>query len=189
MRSGQRGFTIIELMLGLVIAGILAGTTIWAAYAILPSYRLVGAASRFHFEARSGAALAARLNKPVTLRVTFDEDACKEGYVLESEGRVYSLVCLDHEFPGVTFAEAAAAVTCPKESHLPQIPPCNICDGGRITFLPTGEVMSDDEGASVIFDLAKAGANLSPHARAVGVRRGLGRTRIYTWKPDGWACQ
>lgn len=189
MRSGLRGFTVIELMLGLVIAGILGGTTIWAAHTILPGYRLVGAASRFHFEARSGAALAARLNKPVALRVSFDEGVCKEGYVLESEGRIYARVCLDDEFPGVSFLEGTQPLTCPQESHLSQIPPCSLCDGGSITFLPTGEVLTDGDGASVVFNLAKDGATLSTHARAVGVRRGLGRTRIYTAQSNGWACQ
>lgn len=191
MSSASRGFTLIEMMTVVVIAGILASTTGWAIAKTLPGYRVGGAASRFLLDLRSASSIAAQHNRPVNFNVKVGEGGCALAYTVESGGRIYNDVCIDKVYPKVKIVSPTANVNCAGEAKLsmPDLPGCTLCSGGTITFLPTGEVYGTSaDGDTLVFANASAD-DMSHHTRAVGIRYGLGKARIYRWRGSAWSCE
>lgn len=186
--KGERGFTVVELLVVFVVVGVLAGISTWKIQTTLPAYRASGAAAQFLGAARSASAIAARTNRPVRLVVAAD-GACANAFSLQGlDGERYETTCIDSEFRGVILQSGGPSVGCAEEASLGMdpLPSCSLCGGGAITFLPNGEVqMPSAAGESLVFAPRDGHASA---ARAVGIRAGVGRAKVYRLEGAEWHC-
>lgn len=209
MRSQHiRGFTLIELVIGLVIAGVLASVAIWRIDATLPGWRARQAARWVLTKTRDAAAIAARANVPMELRVdTAAAAACNPQITLQSAPGtgtplVYDRLCLN-EYRGVELGTGTtpSGIRCALEqaASVPALPNCSMCSGSPdaatltniVRVLPSGEVATapGSTGATIAFT---ATARPTPdNTVAVGIRNVSGRAQVYRPKPDssGWECK
>ena len=211
MRSHARGFTLVEVMVTLAVAAILLGVSVWQVSATLPGYRANAAARWVLMKSRQAAAIAARVNRPVQLRVdTTGAAACNPSITIQDEPptggtvTVYDRLCLNVEYPGVAIGTGGVTegVTCPveEEAGASELPNCSLCAGAPdptnltniVRFLPSGETAvgtATPAGATIAFTSAA-----SPSARdtvAVGIRNLSGRSRVYRPNAAGtaWECK
>lgn len=179
------------------VVAALVGLGGWQVRRLLPAWRTALAASRFAADVRMAIAFAARTNRPVTLTFRADGEAgCGPSWEIRGwgeDGIELGRTCLGRDYPGVVAAPVGGAIRCPEEAAAGQdpLPDCSLCAAeASITFRPTGETVgsgASPAGDSIVF--VPSDGRLAA-ARAVGVRAGVGITRIY--RPDlngsGWEC-
>lgn len=187
-----RGFTLLELMTALVVAGLLLGVAVWSMQQFLVGNRVSAAAREFMGRVRAAATIAARTNTPVALRVVVDGDSgCLPRYEIVTSTANYDTVCIASEYPGVAVSAGSMSgteVRCGTEAG---ITPCTLCDSGEneITFYPSGEVETsgaDADGDSVVFRVR--GENSEARTVAVGIRNVTGFAHAYRPTAGGWEC-
>jgi prepilin-type N-terminal cleavage/methylation domain-containing protein len=187
-----RGFTLLELMTALAVAGLLLGVTVWSMQSFLVGNRVSAAAREFMARVRSAATIAARTNTPVKLSfVTSGDAGCLPRYEIATATATYDTVCIGTEYPGVAVSVGSlsgAEVRCGTETG---ITPCTLCGSGKheITFYPSGEVTTsgvDADGDSVVFRVRDE----TSEARtiAVGIRNVSGFARFYRPSGGAWEC-
>ncbi len=196
-------------MLAVAIAGILAGVTVWRIDATLPGWRARAVARWTLQKSREASALAARLNRPVELRVSADGAAgCSPSITLQDvplaggTATVYDRLCLD-EYPGITLGTGGTAndIRCAEEqtAGLQALPNCSMCAGAPdaatlanvVRVFPSGEVatVAGSQGATISFTSARNPTR--ENTVAVGIRNVSGRSQIYRPIATGtrWACK
>ncbi len=199
MRS--RGFTLLELMVTLAVAGLLAGVAVWQINATLPGYRVGHAARRFLADVRMASSIAARTNEPVHLVIDPAAADCGPSWRMlvgaspAAPRQVIDRVCLGAEARGVAMASDAhdVAVKCAADLDPEPLENCSLCEkDARLTFYPTGEVLAVRGGAvleaghSLVF--SPSAAPTAARTLAVGVRAGTGEARLYRPSGAGWEC-
>lgn len=192
----RRGFTLVELMITLAVAGLLLGISVWSMQHFIVGSRVGAAAREFMARARSAQTIAARANRPVELRFVQNGDTgCLPRYEIRTTGTgaaTYDTVCLATEYPGVQLSSGAMGTTAVKCGTEAEIQSCTLCTGTKtITFFPSGAVTTsgvDADGDSVVFSVR---GDTSPgRTLAVGLRNVTGRARVY--RPNAsaseWEC-
>ena len=109
--SRDKGYTLVELMIVVAIGGMLVGLAAWRFDATLPRWRTDALAREIALDLRSGLAIAARTNAPVTFAVDLEATATCPGAsyrLLGADGTLYDTVCLANEYPGVLVSAAGA---------------------------------------------------------------------------------
>ncbi len=188
-----RGFTLIELVVTLAVAGLLLGIASWSMQGFLVSNRVQAAARDLTARVRNAATIAARANRPVELRFVSSGEGCIPRYEIRTTGTGaanYETVCIGAEYPGVAVAAGAMAgkaVKCGSETDLPN---CSLCTGVKtIVFDPSGEATTTGTaGDSILFSVR--GETSPARTLAVGIRNTSGRARVYRPNAagDGWEC-
>lgn len=196
----NRGFTLIELVMTLAIAGILTGLAVWQIGATLPGHRVGQSARRFLAAVRFAPSIAARANEPVHIVIDPDAPGCGPSWQIlvgaspAAPRQMIDRVCLGTEARGVSMAHGGTGADVGCSTGLgPDLPNCSLCkSGARLTFYPTGRVVAVRDGVelgaghSIVFS-----PTVSPtpaRTLAVGVRAGTGEARIYRPGGAGWEC-
>jgi prepilin-type N-terminal cleavage/methylation domain-containing protein len=184
----DRGFTLLELMTALLVAGVLLGVATWSMQGFIVGNRVNAAARELAARARSAAAIAARANTPVELRfVASGEAGCLPRYEIRAGATNYDTVCIATEYPGVELRTGGPDVSCADE---PALPNCSLCAGTKtVTFYPSGEVTTSEatgSGDSIVFGVR--GDNSDARTLAVGIRNVSGFTRFYRRTGTAWEC-
>lgn len=192
-RSGcperDHGFTLLELMVTLAVAGLLIGVSVWSMQHFIVGNRVGAAAREFMARVRSASAIAARINTPVELRFVPTGAGCVPRYELRTATANYDTVCIATEYPGVEVAEAVGELKCGTETGIES---CSLCAASStITFFPSGEVTTsgaDTDGDSVVFRVR--GEDTEARTVGVGIRNVSGLARAYRPNAAGsaWEC-
>lgn len=184
----DRGFTLLELVTALAVAGVLLGVAVWSMQGFIVGNRVNAAGRELAARVRSATTIAARANTPVELRfVASGGSGCMPRYEIRTAGASYDTVCIATEYPGVELRTGGPEVACDGEVGLPT---CSLCAGTKtITFYPSGEVTTSEAtgpGESIVF--AVRGDSSGARTLAVGIRNVSGFTRFYRPSGSGWVC-
>lgn len=195
-RDRLHGFTLLELLVTLAVAGLLVTTAVWSARYYLVGLRVSAAARELVSRSRNAAAIAARTNRPVELRfVESDGPGCTPRYEFRTVGTgatTFERICLASEYPGVRLSAGAMSETGVRCNGEPDLGNCTLCEGTRtVTFYPSGEVATsgvDADGDSVVFSVR--GDTSSARTLAVGIRNISGKIRVYrpNASASAWEC-